>query len=55
MHADTQRAADSKGHRIGNGVVDVDELHREFARLDDVARLAGNELGLGEQTMLLQL
>ena len=33
----------------------MDELHGEFARLDDVTRLAGNELSFGEQTVLLQL
>ena len=54
-HADAQGAADGKGHGVGNGVVDVDELHGEFARLNHITRLAGDKLGLGEQAVLLQL
>ena len=48
-------ALDGEGHRVGNGVVDVDELHAELARLDHLARLAGDELGLVQQAVLLQL
>ena len=33
----------------------MDEFHAEFARLDHVARLTGDELGLVQQAVLLQL
>ena len=33
----------------------MDELHREFARLHRLSRLAGDELGLVQQTVFLQL
>ena len=46
---------DGEGHGVGNGVVDVDELHRELARLHHLAGLAGNELGLVQEPVLLQL
>ena len=46
---------DGEAHRVGDGVVGVDEFHGEFARADDLARLAGNELGLVQQAVLLQL
>ena len=51
----THRALDGEGHRVGDGVVHVDELHRELARLDHVPRLAGDQLGLVQQAVLLQL
>ena len=51
----THRRLDGKGHRVGNGVVDVDEFHGKAAGLDDVAGLVGDELGLGHHVMLLQL
>ena len=46
---------DGEGHGVGDGVVDVDELHGEFARLDHLAGLAGDELGLVQEPVLLQL
>ena len=49
------RALDGEGHRVGDGVVHVDELNGELARLDHVPRLAGDHLGLGHQVVLLQL
>ena len=49
------RALDGEAHRVGDGVVGVDELHGELARLDHLARLAGDELGLVQQAVLLQL
>ena len=49
------RALDGEGHRVGDGVVHMDELNGELARLDHVPRLAGDHLGLGHQVVLLQL
>ena len=49
------RGLDGEGHRVGDGVVDVDEFHGEAARLDRRARLHGRELRLLEQAVLLQL
>ena len=48
-------ALDGKGHCVGDGVVHMDELHAELARLHHVPGLAGDELGLGQQAVLLQL
>ena len=48
-------ALDGEGHGVGDGVVDVDELHRELARLHHLAGLAGDELGLVQEPVLLQL
>jgi len=55
VDAGSHRALDGKGHRVGNGVVHMDEFHGEFAGLDHVARLAGDDLGLVQQPVLLQL
>ena len=55
VDAGAHGALDGKGHRVGDGVVHVDELHGEFARLDHISRLAGDELGLAQQAVLLQL
>ena len=55
VDAHPQGAADGKGHRVGDGVVDVDELHRELARPDGLTRLAGHQLHLVHQAVLLQL
>ena len=46
---------DGEGHRVGNGVVDMNELHAELAGLDHLARLAGDELGLVGEVVFLQL
>ena len=46
---------DGEGHGISDGVVDVDELHVELAHPDHLAGLHGDELGLLEQAVLLQL
>ena len=50
-HGTLHREAD----RVGNGVVGVDELHGELARLDDVPCLAGDQLGGIQELVLLQL
>ena len=50
-----QGTLDGKGHRVGNGVVHVDKLHREAARPDHVPRLAGVNVRGGPQSVLLQL
>ena len=55
VDAQAHRRLDGEGHRVGNGVVDVDELHAEPPGLDHLARLAGDELGLVQQAVLLQL
>ena len=49
------RTFDGEGHRVGDRVVHVDELHGELARLDHIPRFAGDHLGLGHQVVLLQL
>ena len=49
------RTLDGEGHRIRNGVVHMDKLHAEPPRLDQISRLTGNELGLAQQAVLLQL
>ena len=50
-HGTLHREAD----RVGNGVVGVDELHGELARLDDVPCLAGDQLSGIQELVLLQL
>ena len=49
------RRFDGEGHGVGDGVVDVDEFHGEAPGLDDVAGVVGDELGLAQQLVLLQL
>ena len=51
----SDRRADGKRHRVGNGVVDVDEFHGEAARLDRLSGLVGEELDGLFQMVLLQL
>ena len=46
---------DGEGHGVGDGVVDVDELHLELARLHGLAGLDGHKLRRVEQVVLLQL
>ena len=46
---------DGEGHRIGDGVVHMDELHAEPPRLHRIPRLTHHQLGLAQQVMLLQL
>ena len=55
VHHRAHTALDGEAHRVGDGVVGVDELHGELARPDHLARLAGDELGLVQQAVLLQL
>ena len=55
VEAHPDGGADGEGHRVGDGVVDVDELHAEPARLDRLPRLAGDELHLVAQPVLVQL
>ena len=45
---------DGKGHGVGNGVVDVDELHLKVAGLDGLPGLMGDELALVQNLVLLQ-
>ena len=52
-HAET--GVDRKGHRVRDGVVDVDEFHAEFAGLDRHARFDRDDLGGLEQPVLLEL
>ena len=49
------RRVDGEGHGVVDGVVDVNQLHAEAARLEGVAGLVGNELGGAQQMVLLQL
>ena len=51
----THGRADGEGHRVGDGVVHVDELHGEASGLHHVTGLVGDELDLVRQPMLLQL
>ena len=44
---------DGKGHGVGDGVVDVDELHIELAHLHHLTGLHGDELGALEKAVLL--
>ena len=46
---------DGEGHRVGDGVVHVDELHLELAGPDGHAGLHGDQLGGADQTVLLEL
>ena len=46
---------DGESHRVGDGVVDVDELHREAAEAEHGARLLREDLGVFQQTVLLEL
>ena len=46
---------DGEGHGVGDGVVDVDELHVELAHPDHLPSLHGDKLGGLEQAVLLQL
>ncbi len=55
MNDDAHAGVNGKGHRVGDGVVDVDEFHIKFAHLDHLASLYGDELGLLEQAVFLQL
>ena len=52
---DAHAGMDGEGHRVRDGVVDVDELHVELAHPDHLPGLHGDELGLLEQAVLLQL
>ena len=49
------RRLDGEAHRIRNGVVHVDELHRETPRLDHIPCLTGDQLGAIQQAVFLQL
>ena len=49
------RGLDGKGHRIGDGVVHMDEFHGEASGLDHIAGLVGDQLDLVGQLVLLQL
>ena len=46
---------DGEGHRVGDGVVHVDELHLELACPHRLTRLHGDQLRRAGQPMLLQL
>ena len=46
---------DGESHGVSDGVVDVDELHVELAHLDHFAGLHGDQFGLLEEAVLLQL
>ena len=46
---------DGKGHRVGDGVVHVDELHLEFPGPHGLPRLNGDEPCGADQPVLLQL
>src|SRR5690606_8853074 len=46
---------DGHGHHVGQGVVDVDELHGERAQPDDIARLHLVKPHVPGQAVLLQL
>ena len=52
---DAHAGVDGEGHGVGDGVVDVDELHVELAHPDHLPGLHGDELGLLEKAVLLQL
>ena len=54
-HHGTHGGLDGESHRIGDGVVDVNELHTEAAGLHHLAGLVGDELHLVRQPVLLQL
>ena len=51
--------ADGRGHRHAHGirdaVADVEELHREAAEIEHIVGRDGVQLGVGQQTRLLQL
>ena len=49
------RRFDREGHRVGNGVVHMDEFDLEAPGLHDLARLVRKELDLALEMMLLQL
>ena len=53
VDAGARRALDGEGHRVGDGVVHVDELHSKPPCLHRLPRLAGDELGLVCQVVLL--
>ena len=55
VDADPHGGVDGKGHGVGDGMVDVDELHGEGARFDLVPGGTGVDLGLFQQAVLLQL
>ena len=44
-----------EGHRVGNGMVDVNELHLEAAGLDRLAGGVGHELDLVQHAVLVEL
>ena len=48
-------AVDGESHRVGDGVIHVDEFHGEAACTDGVAGLVGDELDLVCQLVLFQL
>ena len=54
-HHRTHRRGDGKRHGVGNGMVDVDELHLEAAGLDHLAGGVGHELDLVAHAVLLEL
>ena len=49
------RGFDRQRHRVGDAVVDVDELDLEAAELEPVARFFGEDLRVIQQVVLLQL
>ena len=44
-----------KGHRVGNGVIDMDKLHIKAAQLHRIARLGNIEARFPEQPVLTEL
>ena len=55
MDTDPHGGVDGEGHGVGDGMVDVDELHSEGACFDLVPGGTGVDLGLFQQAVLLQL
>ena len=54
-HHGSHRGFDGESHRVGNGMVHMDELHGEAASLDHIAGLVGYQLDRVGQMMLFQL
>ena len=55
MDHSTHLGMDGKGHGVGDGVVDVDKFHLEFAGFHRLAGFHGDELGGVHQAVLGQL
>ena len=55
VNDDAHAGMDGKGNRVGDGVVDVDEFHIKFPHLNHFPGLHGDQLGLFEQAVFLQL